>query len=77
MACHVSSSGVANRVTTEVRAQLDTLKGELKGDFTKITNKQQRQLDRIEGQLAELLALLKPDALSKPSPVKKQAGVNP
>lgn len=77
MSCHVSSSSVANRVASEVKTQLGTLKGELKRDFTQITGKQQAQLDRIEGQLAELLALLKPDALSKPSLLKRSVDTQP
>lgn len=77
MSCHMSSSGIANRIVPEVKRQVETLRGELKRDFTQISDRQQAQLDRIERQLGELLSLLKPDALSKPTLHKKTAGTQP
>ena len=64
---------IADDAARKIAPQIDTLKR----DFTAVTDKQQAQLDRIEGQLAELLSLLKPDELSTPSLLKKQAGQTP
>lgn len=61
------TSQIAEDAARKIKPQIDALKR----DFTAVTDKQQAQLDRIEGQLNELLSLLKPGALSKPSPVKK------
>lgn len=77
MSCHMSSSGIANRIVPEVKRQVETLRGELKRDFTQISDRQQAQLDRIEKQLGELLALLKPETLGKPSPLAKRVEAQP
>lgn len=77
MSCHMSSSSIANRIVPEVKRQVETLRGELKRDFTQISDRQQAQLDRIERQLGELLSLLKPEELGKANLLKKPAGTQP
>lgn len=61
---------IAARAAKKIKPEIDALKK----SFTTASAQQQAQLDRIEGQLAELLAMLKPDQLRKPSLVAKKAG---
>lgn len=66
---HQIADDAARKIAPQIEA--------LKSDFNAVTDKQQAQLDRIEGQLAKLLSLLKPDELSKPALLKKPAGQKP
>ena len=80
MSCYMTSSGIATKVASEMQPKLDRLKSELKGNFAASTKRQdemQAQLNDIQRQLTELLDILKPGDISKPSLVKKQTGTQP
>ena len=75
MGCYTSSSTVAGYVKSALEPKINAVKSELRADFKATSEKQQQQLDRIEGQLAELLAILKPESIDKPKLVtKREAG---
>lgn len=64
---------IADAVVKKIKPEVDALKRQ----FTAVSDKQQEQLDRIEGQLAELLAILKPESIDKPKLVtKREVGVD-
>lgn len=67
MSCDFSSYGVAKKIKPELNA----LKNELTRTFTDTAERQQEQLDRIEGLLTALLGMLRPDELAKPALVRK------
>lgn len=80
MSCYLSSSTIATKVAGEMQPKLDRLKNDLKSNFAASTKRQdemQAQLNDIQRQLTELLEILKPGDISKPSLLKKQAGVKP
>ena len=77
MSCYLSSSTIATKVAGEMQPKLDRLKNDLKSNFAASTKRQdemQAQLNDIQRQLTELLEILKPGDISKPSLLKKRQG---
>lgn len=66
-------SDIATRAVRKLKPEIENLKAE----FGNANGALEQRMTRIEGQLAELLSLLKPDELSKPALLKKPAGQKP